>query len=71
MKQKQVMHFVDLGKEYSVIKVYGAKANPYRIYHHYNTIDENGFLRKHRVCVEKYGNMESCFYWFIQNGIGR
>lgn len=70
MKTRQVLHFVDLGKEYSVIKHYG-KTNPYRIYRHYSDIGPDGVMHDHRKQVETYANLESCFYWFLQNNIGR
>lgn len=69
-KTRQVLHFVDFGKEYMVVKHYG-KINPYRIYHLYTDIGENGFPVHHRKCMEQYANLESCFYWFLENGIGR
>lgn len=70
MKTKQVLHIVDQGKEYRVIKYYGAN-NPYRIFHYYREINEHGFPTEHRKLMEAYGNLESCFYWFIEHGIGR
>ena len=68
-KTKQVLHLVDQGKEYRVIKVYGVN-NPYRIYHYYNDYNKRGFLTEHRKLRESYGDLVSCFYWFIQHGIG-
>lgn len=70
MKTKQVLHFIDFGKEYSVIKHYG-KVNPYRIYHHYQDIGKDGFPHKHKKMMDQYASLEGCFYWFIQNNIGR
>lgn len=69
-KTKQILSFCDYGKCYKVIKYYGT-TNPYRIYHFYNDYDNHGFLKEHRKLMESYGNLESCFYWFIEHGIGR
>ena len=68
MKTKKIIHFINRGKEYKVIKIYGIN-NKYRIYHLYNTI-ENGRLKQHKKQVAKYEDLTSCFYWFIQNNIG-
>ena len=70
VKTRQVMSFCEHGKAYKVIKVYGA-ANPYRIYHIYNDYNKYGYITEHRKLMESYANLESCFYWFIQNNIGR
>ena len=67
-KSKTVIHFVDYGKEYKVIKIYGSN-NQYRIYHLFNTI-ENGRPKAHKKQMEKYADLTSCFYWFINNNIG-
>ena len=69
-KSRQIMNFCDMGKHYSVVKFYGVKTNPYRIYHHYNDFDDSGRLKEHKKLMEKYENLASCFYWFIQNNIG-
>ena len=69
-KTRQVLHFVDFGKEYKVIKYYG-EVNPYRIYHLYTDIGKNGFPVHHKKLMESYCSLEGCFYWFLQNGIGR
>lgn len=68
-KSRQVLHLVDQGKEYKVIRFYGV-TNPYRIYHLYRDIGADGFPHDHKRMVEAYGNLHSCFCWFIQNGIG-
>ena len=68
MKTKQVLHVIEYGEEYRVIKHYG-KNNPYRIYQDVRTI-ENGVLKERRILRESYGNLASCFYWFIDNNIG-
>ena len=67
-KTRQVMHFCDYGKEYRVIKHYG-KENPYRIYQDISVF-ENGIHKGKRVLKEKYADLQSCFYWFLQNNIG-
>jgi len=70
MKTKQVMHFCHYGKEYSVIKCMDCyEVNPYRIYHHFNDIGEDGVIHAHRKLMIKYADLYSCFYWFIQNNI--
>ena len=69
-KTRQVLHFVDQGKEYMVIRHFGVSANPYRIYHLYRTWGDDNRPHDHKVCVEQYGNLASCFYWFLQNNIG-
>jgi len=70
MKTRQVMHFCEYGKEYSVIKIIDSKENnPYRIYHHYSDIGPNGRLHDHKKQMEKYADLYSCFCWFIQNNI--
>jgi hypothetical protein len=68
-KTRQVLSFCDMGKCYKVIKYYGT-TNPYRIYHYYNDYNKHGVLTEHRKLMESYGNLVSCFYWFIQNNIG-
>ena len=68
-KTKTVLHFCDFGKEYKVIKYYG-ELNPYRIYHLYRDIGKNGFPVDHKKLMEKYANLASCFYWFLNNDIG-
>lgn len=67
-KTRQIMKFCEYGREYSVIKVYG-EVNPYKIYHHYRDLDANGYPHEHRKLMEEYGNLGSCFYWFLQNNI--
>ena len=67
MKQRQIMSFCDFGRAYKVIKVYGAKSNPYRIYRIYNAPNKYGFITEHRELCESYENLASCLYWFLQN----
>lgn len=69
-KTKLILHLVYQGKEYKVIKHYGVKCNPYRIYHLYADIGSDGFRHEHKKCVEAYENLASCFYWFLQHNIG-
>ena len=69
-KTRQVLSFCDNGQEYKVIKVYGA-TNPYRIYHIYIGSNKYGYPSEHKRLMVSYASLESCFYWFIQNGIGR
>lgn len=69
-KTQTVLHFVDMGKEYKVIRYFGEN-NPYRIYEFYNDYNKYGFLTNHRKLMVKYADMISCFYWFVQHNIGR
>lgn len=69
-KTKQVLHLVYFGHEYKVIKHYGVKGNPYRIYQLYCDIGNDGFPHSHKKCVEAYENLASCFYWFLEHRIG-
>jgi len=70
MKTKQVMHFCEFGKEYSVIKILDSKENnPYRIYHHYRDIGADGQIHEHRKQMDKYADLYSCFFWFMQNNV--
>ena len=68
MKTKQVLHIIDNGKEYRVIKYYG-KNNPYRIYQDIRTI-EDGVLKEKRILLDSYANLASCFYWFLDHDVG-
>ena len=68
-KTMQVLHLVDHGNEYLVIRHFG-KTNPYRIYHCYRDIGADGFPHDHKRLMEQYGNLASCFYWFIDHRIG-
>lgn len=70
MKTKTILKYIEQGKEYRIIKVYGDN-NPYRIYNYYNDYNEYGYITEHRKLLAKYGDMISCFYWFIQNNIGK
>ena len=69
MKTKQVLRFVDNGKEYRVIRHYG-DINPYWIYHVYNDYNKAGIVTEHKKLVYKYANLASCFAWFLNNNIG-
>ena len=69
MKTNQVMQFCDNGIEYKVIKYYG-EINPYRIYKCFYAPDRYGYLTKHRKMIVKYANLNSCFWWFVQNNLG-
>ena len=68
-KTRTILHFVDYGKEYKVIKYYGT-TNPYRIYHLYADIGVDGFRHEHQKLMEAYVDLRSCFYWFLQHNIG-
>ena len=70
-KTRKILHFVDQGKEFSVVKVYNdPHYNPYKIYEHYRTFDANGYPKDHRKLRESYGNLASCWYWFIEHNVG-
>ena len=68
-KQKQVLHMVDNGKEYRVIKYYG-RTNPYRLYQYMNVYGDDGFLHEKRVLLAEYCCMNSIFWYMVQNNIG-
>lgn len=69
-KTRKVLDFCDCGKCYTVIRHEG-DINPYWIYHHYSDYGVDGFLHHHKKLMEKYGDMQSCFWWFLQNVYGK
>lgn len=62
MKSRQVMTITHNGM-WRVVE-YTTQKNPYRIYRDYF---EDG--RRHRKQVAAYGDLASCVWWFLQNGI--
>ena len=70
MKTRQVMHFCEYGKEYSVVRRMGCEdMNPYRIYRHYRDFGPDGYPHDHKKQVAAYADLRSCFCWFLQNNI--
>lgn len=68
-KTRQIMSFCEYGKAYKVVRHYGTD-NPYKIYHLYNDYNKYGYLTEHRKLMAQYADLQSCFYWFIQNNVG-
>ena len=71
MKTRQVLDFCDNGRKYKVIYKYDDAFNPYRIYNLYTGWNQYGYRTERRKEVARYADMNSCFWWFAQNGIGK
>lgn len=67
VKTRQVMHLIDFGKEYKVIKLLNsAEEYPYRIYNCYYDYDgEDGRLAYHKKMVAKLQMLGDVFMWFM------
>lgn len=68
-KTRQVMHLVDFGKEYKVIKTLDCMADyPYKIYHCYYDYDgKHTYPTYHKKMVAKFELLGDVFYWFMTN----
>ena len=66
-KTRQVLHFVDYGKEYKVVNEINCFDRPYRIYNIYNEIGKDGFIHSHKKLVERCDSLGECFRWFYLN----
>ena len=67
-KVRKVMEFNDYGEHYKVM-FDSTKRNPYRIYRVYTVFTGIG-ARKSVQLQESFANLISCFYWFIEHGVG-
>lgn len=68
-KVRKVMEFNDYGEHYKVTFDSTRKRNPYRIYRVYSVYTNCGVRRSVKL-QESYANLISCFYWFIEHGVG-
>ena len=74
-KTRKVMEIEDRGQHYKVIfdttrkDSNGYLKNPYRIYK-IQMIPRQYGVTESKKLMESYANLQSCFYWFIENGIG-
>lgn len=68
-KVRKVMEFTDHGDHYKVMFDSTRKRNPYRIYRVYTALTNFGVSQSVQF-QESYANLVSCFYWFIEHGVG-
>lgn len=69
VKTTQVMHLVDFGKEYRVIKRLNCMEEyPYRIYHCFYEYDaRRGYNSYHKKQVAQCQLLGDVFAWFLRN----
>lgn len=69
VRKTQIMHLVDYGKEYRVIKILSIDEDyPYRIYHCYRDFDgKHTYPTGHKIMVAKCELLGDVFAWFLRN----
>ena len=68
-KTRKVLECTDYGDHYKIIFDGTKKTNPYRIYRVYSVFTDYG-VRKSVKLQDSFANLVSCFYWFIEHGVG-
>ena len=64
----QIMDFNYDGNHYKIIVDRRPKYNPFRIYRYEYVETGHGVVQRRRL-MEKFADLGSCLYWFVENRI--